>query len=284
MTWRRVWLRAQITGLIFSSVVWLVVAGLSLTASLAVIAVGVVCLLVRDTRVGLWWRFGARPASAFERERVQAAIVPIASLRGRHQPRIWIGTRTGAGGAVVPTSADLVVSPSVVRRIVAGELNDEQTSALVSHALGQRPVWGSRLVAVVDVYCLPWRLVEIVTVLFGVTAGGSRLMGASWKICWIVFGVAIVDSVQAARWNALVVVVIVAVLSGTTPALRRRWLATLRDLGDRQVIAEGLGPALASVIRASARDIPSLERASMLERPSDAAGDPAPVVKKRACR
>ncbi len=284
MTWRRVWLRAQITGLVFSSVVWLVVAGLSLTAALAVIAVGVVCLLVRDTRVGLWWRFGARPASAFERERVQAAIVPIASLRGRHQPRIWIGTRTGAGGAVVPTPADLVVSPSVVRRIVAGELNDEHTSALVSRALGQRPVWGSRLVAVVDVYCVPWRLVEMVTMVFDVTAGGSGLMAASWKIRWMVFGVAIVDNVQAARWNALVVVVIVAVLSGTTPALRRRWLDTLRDLGDRQVITEGLGPALASVIRASARDIPSLERASVLERPSGAAGDPAPVVKNRACR
>jgi len=283
MTWRRVWLRAQITGLVFSSVVWLVVAGLSLTAALAVIAVGVVCLLVRDTRVGLWWRFGARPASVFERERVQAAIVPIASLRGRHQPRIWIGPRTGPGGAVVPTLADLVVSSSVVRRIVAGELNDEHTSAVVSHALGQRPVWRSRLAAV-DVYCVPWRLVEMVTVVFGVTAGGSRLMGASWKIRWIVFGVAIVENVQAARWNALVVVAIVAVLSGTTPALRRRWLATLRDLGDRQVIAEGLGPALASVIRASARDVPSLERASVLERPSGAVGNPAPVVKKRACR
>jgi hypothetical protein len=172
----------------------------------------------------------------------------------------------------------------LVRRIVAGELNDEHTSAVVSHALGLRLVWGSRLVAVVDVYCLPWRLVEMVTVLFGMTAGGSRLMGASWRIRWIVFGVAIVDSVQAARWNASVVVVIVAVLSGTTPVLRRRWLATLRDLGDRQVIAEGLGPALASVIRAGARDVASLERASVLERSSGAAGDPVPVVKKRACR
>ncbi|MBI5027399.1 MAG: hypothetical protein HZB48_00915 [Actinobacteria bacterium] len=79
----------------------------------------------------------------------------------------------------------------MVRRIVAGELNDEHTSALVSHALGQRPVWGSRLVAVVDVYCVPWRLVEMVTMVFDVTAGGSGLMAASWKIRWMVFGVAI---------------------------------------------------------------------------------------------
>lgn len=284
MTWRRVWLRAQITGLIFSSMVWLVAVGLSPMATASVFAVGVVWLLVRDTRAGLWWRFAARPARAFERERVQAAIVPIASLRGRHQPRIWIGTRTGPGGAVVPTSADLVVSPSVVCRIDGGELSDECTSALVSHALGQRAVWGSRLVAAVDVYCLPWRLVEMVTAVFGATAGCSGLMAASWKIRWLVFGVAIIDNAHAARWNALVVVVIVAVLSGTTPVLRRRWLATLRDLGDRQVIAEGLGPALASMIRASARDVPSLERASTLDRPSGAAGDPAPVIKKRACR
>ena len=124
----------------------------------------------------------------------------------------------------------------------------------------------------------------MVTVVCGMTAGGSRLMGASWRIRWLVFGVAVVDNVQAARWNALVVVVIVAVLSGTTPVFRRRWHATLRDLGDQQVVAEGLGPALASVIRAGARDVPSFERANVLERSSGAAGDPAPVVKKRACR
>ncbi|MCB0910070.1 MAG: hypothetical protein KDB60_00455 [Propionibacteriaceae bacterium] len=285
MSWPGAWARAQITGVIFSTMVWIVVAGLSLTVAVTVLGVGILGLLVRDIRAGLWWRFGARPASSFERDRVQAAIVPVASLRGRHQPRIWIGSRTGPGEAVVPTCTDLVVSPSLFRRIVTGELSDESASALVSHALGQQPVSGSRLVAVVDAYCLPWRLVEVMTAVFTASVGRSGLMSASWKIRWIVFGVAIIDNAHAARWGALVVVVIVAVLSGTTPVFRRRWHDTLRTLGDRQVIAEGLGPALASMIRASKPPVRALERANKLDTlPHTAATDPDPVAKRRACQ
>lgn len=285
MSWRGVWLRAQITGLIFSSMIWLIVAGLSAAAAACALGVGVLGLGVRNTRAGLWWRFGARPAGVLERERVQAAIVPVASLRGRHQPRIWIGTRTAPAVAVMPTTTDLVVSPSLVRRIVAGELSDEQASALASHALGQRPVWGSRLVSAMDAYCLPWRLIEVITTTFGATAGRSGLMATSWKIRWLVFGVAIIDNIHAARWGALVVVVIVAVLSGTTPVLRRRWHATVRDLGDRQVIAEGFGPVLATMIRASTKSMPALVRANRLDRPqANAATDPEPAARKRTCR
>lgn len=284
MSWRWVWLRAQITGLMFSSMIWLVVAGLSLTAAAAVFGAGVVWLLVRDTRAGLWWRFGARPASPFERDRLLAAIVPISSLRGRHQPRIWIGTRTGTDQAVVPTTRDSVVSPVLVRRIVGGELDDVRVSALVSHALGQRSVWGSRLVAGVDAYCVPWRLVEVVTAVFSAAAGRSGLVAVSWKIRWIMFGVAIIDNAHAARWNALIVVVIVAVLSGTTAVFRRHWHATLRDLGDEQVVADGLGPVLASMIRAAKPGVAGLERAYRLDGPQGAVVGPAQAGRKRACR
>jgi hypothetical protein len=285
MSWRGVWLRAQITGLLFSSMIWLVVGGLSLPAAALVVGAGVVWLLVRDTRAGLWWRYGARLATRFERVGVQAAIVPVGSLRGRHQPRIWIGARTGPGGVVVPNGMDLVVSPSLVRRIVSGELGDEQASALVAHALGQRPVWRSLLVAAVDVYCLPWNLVEIVVAAFTATAGRSGVMSASWKMRWLVFGVAIVDNVHAARWNALVPLMIVAVLSGTTAVLRRRWLAALRDLGDRQVIIEGLGPVLAAMIRSRSRSVSDLARADTLDqRHTGRDAELQPAVRKRACR
>ena len=126
---------------------------------------------------------------------------------------------------------------------------------------------------------------RIVVAAFTATAGRSGVMSASWKMRWLVFGVAIVDNVHAARWNALVPLVIVAVLSGTTAVLRRRWLAALRDLGDRQVIIEGLGPVLAAMIRSRSRSVSDLARADTLDqRHTGRDAELQPAVRKRACR
>lgn len=273
MSWRGAWLRAQITGLVFSSVVWLVVAGLSLPAAALVLLIGVGLLAGRNTRAGLWWRFGARPATGFERDQVLAAIVPIGSLRGRHQPRIWIGRRLTGLEAIMPTGKDLVVSPRLVRRITSGQLDALQVSAMVCHALGRQPVSSSVLVAAVDAYCVPWAVVGIVVGACGRVAGRTPLLSVSWKIRWIVFAVAIIDNAIAARWNALVAVAIIAILSGTTPVFRARWMTTLRGLGDERATADGFGPTLAGMIRTGG-GVPDHERAAALTR---AANRPRPA-------
>lgn len=264
MSWRGAWLRAQITGLVFSSMVWLMVAGLSLTAAATAAAVGVVWLLGRNTRAGLWWRFGARPATRFERDQVLAAIVPISSLRGRHQPTIWIGHRIPCADAIMPTDKDLVVSSALVQRIAAGRLGDQQVSTLVCHALGQQPAVGSALVAAVDAYCAPWGIVTLTVGAFSGAANRTTLLSASWKIRWLVFAVAIIDNAHAGRWNALVAVAIIATLSGTAGYFRSRWATTLRTLGDERVRDEGLGPTLAAMIRATRCGVADLERAASL--------------------
>lgn len=109
MSWRGAWFRAQITGLVFSSLVWLVVATLCLPAAAAALAAGLVWMLGRNTRAGLWWRHGARPATPFERDQVLAAIVPVGSLRGRHQPAIWVGRRMIPGTDVVMATRKALV-------------------------------------------------------------------------------------------------------------------------------------------------------------------------------
>lgn len=264
MSWRGAWLRAQITGLMFSSMVWLIVAGLSLTAAATAVAVEVVWLLGHNTRAGLWWRFGALPATPFERDQVLAAIVPISSLRGRHQPTIWIGHRIPDADVTMPTEKDLVVSPALVQRIATRQLADQQVSALVCHALGQRPVTSSALVAAFDSYCAPWGIVTLTVGAFSRAANRTPLLAASWRIRWLVFSVAIIDNAHAGRWNGLVAVSIIATLSGTTGYFRSRWATTLRTLGDERVRAEGLGPTLAAMIRATPCGIPDLERAASL--------------------
>ncbi len=264
--WPGTWARAQIAGVAFSSLVWIVVAGLSIPALAAIVAVGIVAVAARNTRAMLWWRYGASRANDFQRTAILTAIVPITSLRGRNQPTIWIGRRLGGGHAVMPSRRDLVVSPEFVRQVVNGQLTDRQASAVISQALGHSQVHASTLVNAIDAYCLPWRVVQIFTGAASQVAARSPMLGFSWKIRWIVFGVAIVDNYLNARWAALIGVIVIATLSWSTGHFQKRWSQRLEDLGDQRTIADGLGPDLADLIQRGDRSLATSERANRLRR------------------
>jgi hypothetical protein len=228
------------------------------------IAVGAAAVTGRNTRAMLWWRYGARPANNFQREAILAAIVPIASLRGRNQPTIWLGRRLGAGHAAMPNRADLVVAPEFMRQVANGQLTDRQASAIISQALGAAAVQDSTLVIVIDAYCLPWRIVQAFTGTASQIAARSPILGFSWKIRWIVFGAAVADSYRNARWAALVGVLAIAVLSWSTGYFQNQWVRTLEAIGDQRTIAEGLGSDLADLIQRTDRSLAIAERADRL--------------------
>lgn len=267
--WRGSWAAAQITGAIFSSFVWIVVWGLSLPALVVTAAIGVAVLITRNTRPMLWWRFVATPASAFERDTILTAIVPIPSLRGRHQPSVWIGRRIVGGQVVMPTSTILVVSPRFVGQVASGQLTDRQASAIISQALGVVEVVDSVLVNLLEAYCLPWRLVQVLVAMVRQFAARHRTLRISWSIRWLVFGVAIVDNYLNARWTAFVGVILIAALSWTTGFFQKRWDRRLQDLGDQRTIAERLGTDLADLILRCDRSLPTSERAGRLRRGTD---------------
>jgi len=247
--WLGTWAKAQITGTLVSTVVWIMVAGLSVPALAAVMAAGCLVLVGRNTRVGFWWRFGARPANGFQRDAVLAAIVPITSLRGRNQPAIWIGRRLVGRQVVMASCADLIVSQEFLREVASGQLTDRQASAIVSHALGQHRVNDSILVNAVDAYCAPWRVAQILTGGTSRVAVRNPILGFAWKIRWIVFAAAAVDAYRNERWAALIGVTTIALLSWSTGYFQNRWAYVLQDLGDQRTIADDLGGELADIIR-----------------------------------
>lgn len=262
--WRGTWARAQITGVVFSSLVWIVVAGLSIPALAVILAIGVAAVTGRNTRAMLWWRFGATSTDDFRGQAILAAIVHVASLRGRSQPSTWIGRRLAGGDAVMPTRTDLVVSSEFLRQVLNGQLTDRQASAIVSQALGHTQVRDSTMVNAIDAYCLPWHFVEIFTGLAGQIARRSPALGFAWEIRWIVFGAAAFDAYRNARWAALVGVVLIAVISWSTSHFQKRWVWKLRDLGAQRAIAEGLAPDLADPILLSDSSSPSASASSVL--------------------
>lgn len=156
-------------------------SGLSLPAFMLTIAVGIAAVVGRNSRAMLWWRYGVRPANDFERDAILTAIIPIALLRGRNQPAIWIGHRLGAGHAAMPNRANLIVALEFGRQVAHGQLTDRQASAIISRALGAAAEHDSTLVNVIDAHCLPWRIVQIFTGAASQIAARSAMLGFSWR-------------------------------------------------------------------------------------------------------
>lgn len=248
--WRGVWWAAQLTALLFSSYVWLIVAGLAPLLVAALVAGCLVLVAARTTRFGLWWRFGVRELGAAERDRMLAAVVPIGSLRGRRQPvRVWEGRRLPGGYVVFPTDDDLVISSQLVRWVRDARFSDEQVSAVVAHGLGQQAVTRSVMVAVGEAFTLPWYLLVAAATPVVARVRLLPLITFAWKARWVIFAVAVWQSASEGRWVGFWGVLVIATLSWSTGFLQRRWLARYTELGDRRVITEGLGPTLAALLR-----------------------------------
>ena len=264
--WRGTWAAAQLTGAIFSSLVWIVVCGLSLPALLVTAAIGIALVIGRNTRPMLWWRFGATPANDFQRDTMLTAIVPIASLRGRRQPSVWIGRRIIGAEVAVPSSSILLVSPRFVGQLANGRLTDRQASAIISQSLGVVEVVDSVLVNVLDAYCVPWRIAQVFIAMVSQFAARHRTLRISWRIRWLVFGVATVDNYLNGRWAAFIGVILIAVLSWTTGLFQKRWDRRCQNLADERTISEGLGTDLADLIQSGDRSLATSERADRLRR------------------
>lgn len=139
---------------------------------------------------------------------------------------------------------------------------------MVSQALGHSEVYDSTLVNAADAYCLPWRIVQIFINVARQAAGRTPLIGFSWKIRGIVFGLAAFDAYRNARWAALIGVILISILSSTTGHLETKWVRKRQDLGDQRAISEGLGPDLADLIQHSDRSLTAHERADRLRGPA----------------
>lgn len=242
MRWRASWAAAQITGAIVSSLLWVVLFGGWPVTGLVALLLGLTYVAGFRTRPGRWWRFGVRRPTAQLRDAVLAAIIPIAGLRGRNQPQVWLGSRLAAHQAVMATPHDLIIDRRLAGLIVTGRAPADDLCRVVSRARGLAPVLNSRLVAVADASCMPWNLVSMITAAITRAGGRVPLTSLAWRIRWIVIGVAIIDAWRHARWMAVAGLLVFAVLTWSTGHFQRRWGQRLVQLGDAQLVADRVEP------------------------------------------
>ena len=251
LRWRARWALAQITGILFSTAVWIVLMAVAPEVVVAVLLGGVVFVAGFRTRVVLWLVFGARPAVGRDRDALLRAIVPVSSLRGRGQPDVFVGRgfRVRGWDVLAPCRGSLLVSESMLRGIRQGQVSETEVSVRVARAFGQLPAVGSRSTLAVAVYCLPWAIVETVASRVVCRLVRVPLMSLSWRMRPLVLGLGLVDAVQHTRWEAAVPLLVLAVLTYTTGPLNRAWRCKLAEMGDRRVADEGLEmvPAAAQI-------------------------------------
>ena len=246
--WRATWALAQLTGVILSSAVWTVLAAATKEFVIAALLTGAIFVVGSRTRPVLWLAFGARPAASADRDLVQRAIIPVASLRGRNQPRVLVaqGRRAAGWDLVMPSPQILLVSKSMLAEIRACKISDAEVSSLVAHALGQLPALGSWAVLAIEIYCLPWVITRTAAGKIANRLSRAPLMSFSWKMRPVVFGLGLLDALQHGRWEAATPLIVLAVLTYTSKPLNQAWARKLDEPGDRRVTDEGLGPEFAS--------------------------------------
>jgi uncharacterized membrane protein len=239
MTWRAVWLRAQLTGIALSSLVWLVLSALGPDLVALVWLAGAVLVAAWPSRLVFRARLAGRQVSPADRELVLRVVAPIQSLRGRNQPELRASRRPLAGVAVGP--GIVVVGEKLMDRLRSRRLSGLQFATLAARCVGVAAVNQSRLVVAVDLFCLPWSVVRRLSraVVFRLprrvlsTAFGRVMAG-------LVLVLAAVDLFQRGLWVSLVMVVLVGVAALTTGRFDRAWAVRLDELAQDGVRRCGL--------------------------------------------
>ncbi|MCW3159460.1 hypothetical protein [Micropruina sonneratiae] len=222
MNWRWTWLRAQLTAIVASALVWLVALVLSPALVGVVVVVSVVLVAGWRSRLGLRVRLGARQARSDAAELVWRALIPVEWLRGRNQPLLFTSTRL-AQDVVAGGPRELVVHERLARRVSEGQLDDADLCRLVVRAMALTEVNRSRLAASVNLFCLPWSLMAIAARTVCRPVRSIRLAGFAWRVRWLFVALAVVDLYQRGHWPGLVMLILVATATITTPRWNLAW-------------------------------------------------------------
>lgn len=227
MRWRWVWLRSRMTACAVSAVIWLIAACLAPTVMVGVLAVAVVAIAGWRPALVLRCRYGGRRASD-EAAIVWRALVPVAGLRGRNQPSLYVSNRLGCEIRAVDERT-IVVSRRLVGWIRDGRIADLAVCELVVRALAFAPVQRSRVVAAVRLFCLPW------TVLAAVARPVNGLARRLRPLVWVFAAMAVCDLYSRSEWVPIVPLVLVVVATVTTPPFDRAWAVRRQAIADAAV-------------------------------------------------
>lgn len=228
MRWRWVWLRSRITACAVSDVIWLLVACLAPGLVVGLLVIAIVALVGWHFGLTVQCRYGARRATKDEAGILLRTLVPIAGLRGRNQPPLWVSDRLGCDVRALDERS-LVVSGRLVGWVRDGRIADAAVCELAVRALALGPVQRSGVVAAVRLFCVPW------TALATLARPVNRLARRLRPLVWIFALMAAADLCRRGQLVSVVLLVLVVVATVTTPRFDRAWAARRQAMADDAV-------------------------------------------------
>lgn len=222
------WLRSRMTACGVSAVIWLIAGCLAPAVMVGLLAVAIVTIAGWRSALVLRCRYGARRATSDEAAVVLRAMVPVAGLRGRSQPGLYLCDRLGCDLRAVGERT-IVLSRRLVGWIRDGRIADLAVCELVVRALALAPMERSRMVAAVRLFCLPWTALATVARLLNSLARRLR------PLVWLFALMAVCDLYRRSEWGAIVLLVLVVVATVTMPRFDRAWALRSRAIADDAV-------------------------------------------------
>ncbi len=232
---------------------------LASAAVLGVLALG----QLEVVAIGLLTR--SRPATEAE-FRVMAPV--LAELAGRGvdvgSPYVRRVQRPQTPVALAIGHRAVVITLGLVEGTYRGGVTGAEAVAVLAHAVGRRRAIRPRLEAAVLAATTPWRMVVATFRGVGRAFAWLPFMRVAWTLRGVVGVICVVQSVAEGRtWPGLLGGAVIA-LTYLVPAAGRRIEFRIEAEADRFVLALGLGPVLAGLLRRFGHPM-TLERMQRLE-------------------
>lgn len=239
-------------GLVASTLLYVIVgAGMPASAQIVMFYGGLAAVVL--LAVGVAERQAVRVLYVARRpsEAELNAMVPIRTELcrlglGPSLTSIYVARRPGAPAAIARGRRSVVVAGEFVDGLIAGQLPQSEAVAVLAHAAVVARTGLSRQDTAIALWSTPWRLLRTIARPMG------GLLGIAWKARIIVFAVAIWQCLAAGPPVAgpctAVVLTLVLTATYTTRWCADRWERHVELVGDRELVAMGLGKAMAEFL------------------------------------
>lgn len=210
----------------------------------------------------------SRPLTGTE-QAVLAPAMTLACRQGLGAPRTDIRVRTHClDVAANPLGRrTVIVSNGLVDAVQDGDLAVEEAAAVIVHAAALLQAGMARSDALIAFWSLPWTLVRGIAAAVASVFRPIPLTAAMWRLRGVVAAIATVQVVAQGYVGIDLVIAAVTVVSYGTPVWERQWDERLALVGDRDVVARGMGPALAGFLRRGPASRQVRDRLARLESP-----------------
>lgn len=217
---------------------------------------------------------GARVPMSGERD-VLARVVE--GLRragiGHHELLVRRRQRPTTPATTAMGRQTLVLTPGVIEAIERGWVSTKEAVALVAQEVAAHKALRPRVETATLVVMTPWRIVAGAFARVGAAFAWLPLSRTAWALRGVIGVICVLQSIADGLTAPGLLGVAVIALTYLMPAAGRELQTRSQNAGDIDVIARGLGPALAGFLRRYHYAVP-LERLHHLEQPLPAPAQP----------